>query len=69
MPAFTFEKISPPAKRGPVGSIAKNQSKKHAGKQRGLIVQILDRFVEARARKSLRQERKVIVRKKSRTSD
>jgi hypothetical protein len=69
MPAFTFEKISPPAKRGSVAPIAKNPSKKQSLKQRGLIVQILDRFVEARARKSLRQERKVIVRKKSRTSD
>jgi hypothetical protein len=69
MPAFTFEKISPPAKRGPVGSIAKNQSKKQAGKQRGLIVQILDRFAEARIKKSLRGERSAITRRKSKTSD
>jgi hypothetical protein len=69
MPAFTFEKISPPAKRGPVGSIAKNQPKKHDGKQRGLIVQILDRFAEARVKKSLRVERKVTARRKSKTSD
>jgi hypothetical protein len=69
MPAFTFEKISPPTKRGSVAPIAKNQSKKQSPNQRGLIVQILDRFVEARARKSLRQERKVIVRKKSKISD
>ena len=40
MPAFTFEKISPPAHRGPVPKIEK--------KQRGVITQILDRFVEAR---------------------
>jgi hypothetical protein len=69
MPAFTFEKIPPPAKRGPVGSIAKNQSKKHAGKQRGLIVQILDRFAEARVKKSLRVERSAIARRKSKISD
>jgi hypothetical protein len=40
MPVFTFEKISPPVRRGPIPPIAK--------KQRGVIVQILDRFVEAR---------------------
>jgi len=37
MPVFTFEKISPPVRRGPIPPIAK--------KQRGVIVQILDRFV------------------------
>ena len=51
MPAFTFEKISPPLRRGPLPSIAK--------KQRGVIVQILDRFVEARVK---RVERGVIAR-------
>jgi hypothetical protein len=51
MPAFTFEKISPPTRRGPVPSIAK--------KQRGVIVQILDRFVEARVK---RDEQGVIAR-------
>ncbi|HEY0328367.1 MAG TPA: hypothetical protein VGC77_04640 [Rhodopseudomonas sp.] len=40
MPAFTFEKISPPARGGP--------SPKPEKKQRGLIIQILDRFVDAR---------------------
>jgi hypothetical protein len=51
MPAFTFEKISPPIRRGPIPSIAK--------KQRGVIVQILDRFVEARVK---REEKGVIAR-------
>jgi hypothetical protein len=51
MPAFTFEKISPPIRRGPIPPIAK--------KQRGVIVQILDRFVEARVKKNLREERDV----------
>ena len=44
MPAFTFEKISPPVRRGPIPPIAK--------KQRGVIVQILDRFVEARVKRT-----------------
>jgi hypothetical protein len=48
MPAFTFEKISPPVRRGPLPPIVK--------KQRGVIVQILDRFVEARVKRSLREE-------------
>jgi hypothetical protein len=48
MPAFTFEKISPPVRRGPIPSIAK--------KQRGVIVQILDRFVEARVKRTMREE-------------
>jgi hypothetical protein len=44
MPAFSFEKISPPVRRGPLPPIAK--------KQRGVIVQMLDRFVEARVRRA-----------------
>jgi hypothetical protein len=51
MPAFTFEKISPPVRRGPIAPIVK--------KQRGVIVQILDRFVEARVKRSLIQEKGV----------
>ena len=43
MPAFMFEKISPPASRGPIAPIVV--------KKRGVIVQILGRFVEARARR------------------
>ncbi|SIO32981.1 hypothetical protein SAMN05443247_04029 [Bradyrhizobium erythrophlei] len=48
MPAFTFEKISPPVRRGPIPPIEK--------KQRGVIVQILDRFVEARVKRAMREE-------------
>ncbi len=48
MPAFTFEKISPPTNRGPVAPIEK--------KQRGVIVQMLDRFVEARVKRNLKAE-------------
>ena len=54
MPAFTFEKISPPIRRGPLPSIAK--------KQRGVIVQILDRFVEARVKRALQDDKGVIAR-------
>ena len=61
MPAFTFEKISPPLRRGPLPSIAK--------KQRGVIVQILDRFVEARVKRSLRDEKGVIARHQPEPSD
>ena len=49
MPAFTFERISPPAPRGPIPPNDK--------KRRGVIVQILDRFVEARVRRTLREKR------------
>jgi len=44
MPVFTFEKISPPVRRGPLPPVVK--------KQRGVIVQILDRFAEARLKRS-----------------
>ena len=52
MPVFTFEKISPPASRGPIAPIVI--------KKRGVIVQILDRFVEAR----VKREKGVIFRAK-----
>jgi hypothetical protein len=57
MPAFTFEKIAPPVRRGPLPPIVR--------KQRGVIVQILDRFVEARVKRAMREEGKgVIARRK-----
>jgi hypothetical protein len=62
MPAFSFEKISPPIRRGPLPPIAK--------KQRGVIVQILDRFVEARVKRTMRDEEKgVIARRQHRPPD
>jgi hypothetical protein len=61
MPAFTFEKISPPLRRGPIPPIAK--------KQRGVIVQILDRFVEARVKRTLRREKGVIARRQNKPAD
>lgn len=53
MPAFTFEKISPPVSRGPIAPIVV--------KKRGIIVQVLDRFVEARVK---REKKGVIFRAK-----
>jgi hypothetical protein len=61
MPAFSFEKLSPPIRRGPVPSIAK--------KQRGVIVQILGRFVEERVKRTSRKEKGVIARAKPSSSD
>ena len=62
MPAFTFEKISPPADRGPVPPVANK-------KQRGVIVQILDRFAEARVKRTLKQETGGIARNRRRPAD
>jgi hypothetical protein len=61
MPAFTFEKISPPTRRGPIPPIVK--------KQRGVIVKILDRFVEARVKRKLREEKGVIARRQQKPPD
>jgi hypothetical protein len=49
MPAFTFEKISPPVRRAPVATTPK--------KPRGLISQMIDRFAERRARRALQGQR------------
>ena len=57
MPAFTFEKISPPVRSGPLPPIVE--------KQRGVIVQILDRFVVARVRRSSLKEKSVIARREA----
>jgi hypothetical protein len=61
MPVFTFEKISPPVRRGPLPPIAK--------KQRGVIVQVIDRFVEARVKRTLRKEKGVIARREKKLPD
>ena len=57
MPAFSFEKISPPVRRGPISPIET--------KQRGVIVQILDRFVQARVKRALKEEKGVIARREA----
>jgi hypothetical protein len=61
MPAFTFEKISPPVRRGPVPAIVK--------RQHGVIVQILNRFVETRVKRTLRNEKGVIARSEQKSQD
>jgi hypothetical protein len=62
MPAFTFEKISPPADRGPIPPVANK-------KQRGVIVQILDRIVEARVKRTLKEEKGITARNRHRSSE
>jgi hypothetical protein len=59
MPAFTFEKISPPAG----GSVANGVAPSIAKKPRGVMIQILDRFVETRVKRSLTEEKGVPARK------
>ena len=58
MPAFMFEKISPPA-GGSASSAANGSGSSTVKKQRGVIVQILDRFVETRVKRTLREDRGV----------
>jgi hypothetical protein len=61
MPAFTFEKISPPVRRGPIPPIVK--------KQRGLIVQLLDSFAEARIKRTMHDDKAVIARHEKKPPD
>ena len=68
MPAFTFEKISPPAPRGSIPPVTA-ASTSVVRKQRGVIVQMLDRFVEARVRRTLREEKGVIARREPKPQD
>lgn len=48
MPAFTFEKISPPVRSGSVKAVPK--------KPRGMLSQMIDRLAERRAKRGLRNE-------------
>ena len=68
MPAFTFEKISPPAPRGPIPPAAAAGTSV-VRKQRGVIVQMLDRLVEARAKRTLREEKGVVARRGPKPQD
>lgn len=61
MPAFIFEKISPPAPGRPIAPIG--------SKPRGVIVQILDRFVELRVRRALKKEKAAIARRPEKQSE
>jgi hypothetical protein len=51
MPAFSFEKISPPVPPVPVAATAV------VSKRPGVIFQMLDRFVEARIKRASREDR------------
>ena len=48
MPAFTFEKISPPTRRAPATT---------PEKPKGVLSQMIDRFAEKRARRAVRAKR------------
>ena len=48
MPAFTFEKISPPVRHAPATTTPK--------KPRGRISQMMDRVAERRARRALQDD-------------
>jgi hypothetical protein len=61
MPSFTFEKISQPIRRGLAPATEK--------KQRGVIVQLLDRFVEARVKRTRREEKGGSARRQQKPSD
>ena len=66
MPAFTFEKISPPERPAPVGNVTENAVVR---KPRGVIVQMLDRLVEARVKRTLREKEGVIARRRPTPQD
>ncbi|MFT4118849.1 hypothetical protein [Bradyrhizobium sp.] len=61
MPAFMFEKISPPVRRVPAATTPK--------KPRGVISQMIDRFSERRARRALQGERLPIRRDDNKPSE
>jgi len=62
MPAFTFEKIEPEKIEEPVPSKPTSPAVKQ---QRGVLVQILDRLAETRAKRKLGEERAVVRKQKS----
>jgi hypothetical protein len=61
MPSFTFEKISQPIH----GEAAPATQEKH----RGVIVALLDRFAEARVKRTLRGEKGVNARRAPKPQD
>ena len=66
MPAFTFEKISPPPiPPDPVPPAEKNVAPIEK-KPRGVIVQIVGRLVEKRVERAQRVEQSVIARREQR---
>jgi len=65
MPAFTFEKIAPPIASGSDAPVDKNVPPLEK-KQRGVIVQIVGRFVEKRVQ---RVEQRIISGRKQRKGE
>jgi hypothetical protein len=53
MPAFMFEKIAPPVPPGPASA-----AKAH----RGVLIKLLDRLVEARMKRAVREEEAAVAR-------
>ena len=66
MPAFTFEKISPPAPSGSIPTVAADAVVR---RQRGVIVQMLDRFAEARVKRISRKEKGIAARREPKSQD
>ena len=64
MPAFTFEKLSPPVRRAAATPAAATAV---VPRRRGLIVQIIDRFVEVRVKRTVLQEKSAIGRREPKT--
>ena len=62
MPAFTFEKLSPPARRAPNAPVVDQ-------KRRGVILSMLDRLAEARGKRSSQKERPTSARKKPKAQE
>jgi hypothetical protein len=57
MPAFTFEKLSPPVRRAPNAPAPEK-------KQRGVLSSLLERLSESRSKRRLRKERTISALKK-----
>jgi hypothetical protein len=60
MPAFSFEKLSPPVRRETAvssSSLPNLPKSSHPKSSRGIIVQMIDRLTEARLRRTERDDR------------
>jgi hypothetical protein len=65
MPAFTFEKISPPLSPGAAAPVEKNAASIEK-KPPGVIVQLVGRLVEKRVARAQRVEQSIIARREQR---
>ena len=57
MPAFSFEKLSPPVRRETAASNSLPNLSSRPKSSRGIIVQMIDRLTEARQRRIERDDR------------